>query len=120
MEAFNMTVSDASTWEFEDDLTIHSQSTAKFDADTEVLLGSSGHQPVLLGDDTVDRLDDIVGLIGDIAQAISTFGSANSVAAALVGMETASFGTSAIPIIVQAQALSAQLTLLKSQKVKTE
>lgn len=118
-EAFNMTVSNASTWEFEDDLTIHSQSTAKFDADTEVLLGSSGHQPVLLGNDTVDRLDDIVGLIGDLAQALLSFSSTNAAIGAPVASSPATIA-SATQIQVQAQALSAQLTLLKSQKVKTE
>jgi hypothetical protein len=119
-EAFNMTVSDPSTWEFEDDLTVHSQSTAKFDADTEVLLGSSGHQPVLLGDDTVDALDDTLGYIGDIAQELMTaFAIPIPPTGLPSGLSTA--GVAAMTALtVQVSALQAQLTLLKSQKVKTE
>lgn len=118
-EAYNMTISDPSTWEFEDDITIHSQSTAKLDADTEVQLGSSNLQPVLLGDDTVDRLDDIVGLISDLAQALLSFTSTNAIPAAPVSSSPATI-TSATQILTEAQALAGQLALLKSQKVKTE
>ena len=118
-EAYNMTVSNPSTWEFEDDVTLHSQSTAKFDADSEVQLGSGNYQPVLLGDDTVDRLDDIVGLVGDLAQALLSFTSTNAAIGAPVASGVGTI-TSATQILAQAQVLSGQLTLLKSQKVKTE
>jgi hypothetical protein len=83
-------------------------------------IGGSGTEPVLKGDKSVDVLNDIKGMLQDIATNLATIATADTATASGLGLSYGgTFATLATNLGISIATLTAHIALVKSTKVKT-